>query len=101
MVSDKPPRRSRTGKTPVTIDLAAQELAADEKNAIAEPVRANDSDEPIAEPLIDRPSEPAPAADAEAMETAPAQSAPAAGEAAAPDSEPAKVDAETRPSFSP
>lgn len=91
MVSDKPPRRSRTGKTPVTIDLAAQDLVADEKNAIAEPVRANDSDEPAAEPVIDNTGGPAPA-DVQAADIAPAQSAPAGGEAAAPDPEPANLE---------
>jgi hypothetical protein len=40
MVPEKPPRRSKTNKEPVTIDLTA-----DEKAAVAEPVRANDSDE--------------------------------------------------------
>ena len=39
MVSEKPPRRSRPGKTPVTIDLAA-----DEVSPIAEPVRSDDTD---------------------------------------------------------
>ncbi|MGN7294933.1 COG4223 family protein [Rhizobium sp. SAFR-030] len=39
MVSEKPPRRSRPGKTPVTIDLAA-----DEVGPIAEPVRSDDTD---------------------------------------------------------
>ena len=41
MVSEKPPRRSKTAKDPVTIDLTAEETAA-----VAEPVRANDTDEP-------------------------------------------------------
>jgi hypothetical protein len=39
MVSDKPPRRSRPGKTPVTIDLAA-----DAAPPVAEPVRSTDTD---------------------------------------------------------
>lgn len=42
MVSEKPPRRSKTNKEPVTIDLTAEETAA-----VAEPVRANDTDEAI------------------------------------------------------
>ncbi|MCO5733570.1 hypothetical protein [Rhizobium sp. SSA_523] len=41
MVSDKPPRRSRSGKTPVTIDLAAEDA-----KPVAEPVRSNDTDVP-------------------------------------------------------
>ncbi len=48
MVSDKPPRRSRSGKTPVTLDLAAED-----KGIIAEPVRANDTDEPTASTPVD------------------------------------------------
>jgi hypothetical protein len=40
MVPEKPPRRSKTNKEPVTIDLTADESAA-----VAEPVRANDTDE--------------------------------------------------------
>ncbi len=42
MVSEKPPRRSKPNKEPVTIDLTAEEAAA-----VAEPVRANDSDDVI------------------------------------------------------
>lgn len=42
MVSEKPPRRSNPNKEPVTIDLTAEETAA-----VAEPVRANDSDDVI------------------------------------------------------
>jgi len=42
MVSEKPPRRSTTNKEPVTIDLTAEESAV-----VAEPVRANDTDETI------------------------------------------------------
>lgn len=42
MVSEKPPRRSKPNKEPVTIDLTAEETAA-----VAEPVRANDSDDVI------------------------------------------------------
>lgn len=40
MVSEKPPRRSKAEKEPVTIDLTAEE-------AVAEPVRSIDSDEPV------------------------------------------------------
>lgn len=40
MVSEKPPRRSKTEKEPVTIDLAAEA-----SETIAEPVRSNDTDE--------------------------------------------------------
>lgn len=42
MVSEKPPRRSKPNKEPVTIDLTAEEAAA-----VAEPVRANDTDDVI------------------------------------------------------
>lgn len=42
MVSEKPPRRSKPNKEPVTIDLTTEETAA-----VAEPVRANDSDDVI------------------------------------------------------
>jgi hypothetical protein len=42
MVSEKPPRRSKTNKEPVTIDLTAEEGPA-----VAEPVRANDTDEKL------------------------------------------------------
>lgn len=42
MVTEKPPRRSKPNKEPVTIDLTAEETAA-----VAEPVRANDSDDVI------------------------------------------------------
>ena len=42
MVSEKPPRRSKAEKEPVTIDLTAEE-----SDAVAEPVRSNDTDEPI------------------------------------------------------
>lgn len=40
MVTEKPPRRPKSQKTPVTIDLAAEEAAA-----VAEPVRSNDTDD--------------------------------------------------------
>ena len=63
MVSDKPPRRSRSGKTPVTIDLAA-----DDARQIAEPVRSDDTD---AVSKSELPS----------VENTPAQSAPASGDA--------------------
>jgi hypothetical protein len=52
MVSDKPPRRSRSGKTPVTIDLAA-----DEAKPIAEPVRSNDTD-PVTDLRLGEPDMP-------------------------------------------
>lgn len=39
MVSDKPPRRSKSDKSPVTIDLPAEDVTA-----IATPVRSDDSD---------------------------------------------------------
>ncbi|SIQ67527.1 Uncharacterized conserved protein [Rhizobium sp. RU35A] len=70
MVSDKPPRRSRSGKTPVTIDLAAEETKAAEPPAVAEPVRSTDTDAVI---------------ETATPEDAPAQSTPADGPAAAPD----------------
>lgn len=92
MVSDKPPRRSRSGKTPVTIDLAAEE-----KGVIAEPVRANDTDETTTNLSNEPVSDPAPADAASVnttpVENAPAQSAPAAGEATAPDAHQPKLDA--------
>ena len=40
MVTEKPPRRPKPKKEPVTIDLAAEEAAA-----VAEPVRSNDTDD--------------------------------------------------------
>ncbi|MDP9837454.1 hypothetical protein J2T09_002206 [Neorhizobium huautlense] len=43
MVSDKPPRRSKSDKSPVTIDLAAEDVST-----IATPVRSDDSDIPAA-----------------------------------------------------
>lgn len=43
MVSDKPPRRSKSDKSPVTIDLAAEDVST-----IATPVRSDDSDTPMA-----------------------------------------------------
>ncbi len=42
MVSDKPPRRSKREKEPVTIDLTPEETGP-----VAEPVRAIDADEPL------------------------------------------------------
>lgn len=42
MVSEKPPRRSKAEKEPVTIDLAAEET-----EVVAEPVRSIDADEPV------------------------------------------------------
>jgi len=42
MVSEKPPRRSKAEKEPVTIDLTAEE-----SDVVAEPVRSNDTDEPV------------------------------------------------------
>lgn len=96
MISDKPPRRSRSGKTPVTIDLAAEE-----KGVIAEPVRANDTDETTASLSNEPVGDPAPADAASVnttpVENAPAQSAPAAGEVASPDSQPTKLDADIAP----
>lgn len=68
MVSEKPPRRSKPNKEPVTIDLTAEETAA-----VAEPVRANDSDDVIDARENDEAEMPA-AADipekADALETA-------------------------------
>lgn len=40
MVTEKPPRRPKSTKEPVTIDMAAEETAA-----VAEPVRSNDTDD--------------------------------------------------------
>jgi hypothetical protein len=81
MVSEKPPRRSTTNKEPVTIDLTAEESAV-----VAEPVRANDTDETI------RPAE-TEVADGQTpdVSASPATSAPAA----LPETEAAKVEAET------
>lgn len=44
MVQEQPPRRSKAVKKPVTIDLAAEE-----SQVVAEPVRSNDSDEAVAQ----------------------------------------------------
>jgi hypothetical protein len=45
MVSDKPPRRSRSGKTPVTLDLSADKAVDQaDPSAMAEPVRSDDTD---------------------------------------------------------
>lgn len=74
MVSDKPPRRSRSGKTPATLDLAANEEAV-----VAEPVRANDSDGSIDT------SEPRKIAELNETTTTAAQSAPASGDVGPPD----------------
>ncbi|WP_137133808.1 hypothetical protein [Rhizobium sp. FKY42] len=98
MVSDKPPRRSRSGKTPVTIDLAAEDKNVEEKGVIAEPVRADDTD--AATPAISNEASgdhaPAKAAAAEGLltDSKPAQSAPASGEAT--DAEPAKIGEEAQ-----
>jgi len=77
MVSEKPPRRSKAEKEPVTIDLTAEE-----SEAVAEPVRANDTDEPLT------PAEQA----AEASENA---------EASGGTGEPAKSEAEDAPARAP
>ena len=99
MVSDKPPRRSRSGKTPVTLDLAAED-----KGIIAEPVRANDTDEPTAstpvDPVADHATADAITQTTSAADDAPAQSAPASGEATAPDAPPAKLGSEADPASS-
>lgn len=45
MVSDKPPRRSRSGKTPVTLDLSADKAVDPaDPSVMAEPVRSDDTD---------------------------------------------------------
>ncbi|MCY1665673.1 hypothetical protein [Rhizobium sp. SL86] len=86
MVSDKPPRRSRSGKTPVTIDLAAEAVgpdnaAKDDASPVAEPARSNDTDAP--EPAVAANESSAP----EAVEgnAAPSTEQPAAPEAETPD----------------
>lgn len=86
MVSDKPPRRSRSGKTPVTIDLAAEAVgqenaAKDDTDPVAEPVRSNDTDAP--EPAVAANESSAP----EAVEgnAAPSAEQPAEPEAETPD----------------
>ncbi|AYD02823.1 COG4223 family protein [Neorhizobium sp. NCHU2750] len=75
MVSEKPPRRSKTNKEPVTIDLTAEETAA-----VAEPVRANDTDEPVVPVAEDEAAESPVAAEHPVTDaaTSPATSAPAA-----------------------
>ncbi|MFB9953166.1 COG4223 family protein [Rhizobium puerariae] len=76
MVSEKPPRRSKVEKEPVTIDLRVEE-----SDVVAEPVRSNDIDEPVT------PAEAAAEVPTDAEEPA---GAGIAGEAAA---EPAATDA--------
>ncbi len=46
MVQEQPPRRSKAGKQPVTIDLTAEG-----SQVVSEPVRSDDSDKPITESL--------------------------------------------------
>lgn len=60
MVQEQPPRRSKAVKKPVTIDLAAEE-----SQVFAEPVRSNDADEAVTQ---------AEAAQAEAAESVPVPS---------------------------
>lgn len=64
MVSDKPPRRSRSEKTPVTIDLAA-----DQAKPIADPISHNGTD-PVETPPIESVTD-APATDRVAEEPKP------------------------------
>ncbi len=47
MVSEKPPRRSKVEKDPITIDLTPEESRVVDSDVVAEPVRSNDSDEPV------------------------------------------------------
>jgi hypothetical protein len=47
MVSEKPPRRSKVEKDPITIDLTPEESRVVETDVVAEPVRSNDTDEPL------------------------------------------------------
>ncbi|WP_377297362.1 hypothetical protein [Rhizobium sp. SGZ-381] len=54
MVSDKPPRRSRSGKTPVTLDLSADKAVDQaEPSVIAEPVRSDDTDRMLPKTVAD------------------------------------------------
>ncbi|MBP2550327.1 hypothetical protein J2858_003263 [Neorhizobium galegae] len=54
MVSDKPPRRSRSGKTPVTLDLSADKAVDQaDPSAIAEPVRSDDTDDTLPKTVAD------------------------------------------------
>lgn len=52
MVPEKPPRRTKADKEPVTIDLSAEDVSV-----VAEPVRSTDSDEPAAVPKQDAPAD--------------------------------------------
>lgn len=97
MVSDKPPRRPRSGKTPVTIDLPADQAvtqATDASDVIAEPVRSDDTDRTSPAGMTEGASG-TPASlslssslssserDKPAADEAPAQSAPADGDVSA------------------
>jgi hypothetical protein len=96
MVSDKPPRRSRSGKTPVTLDLSADKAVDQaDPSAMAEPVRSDDTDSTLPAGLAaDTPVKPqdtdmsgSPSGEKDAKPDtmdAPAQSAPADGNAASP-----------------
>jgi hypothetical protein len=93
MVSDKPPRRSRSGKTPVTIDLPADQAvdnATNVSDVIAEPTRSDDTDRmPSAEVTEDasrtqeNPGTSSSEREKPAEDEAPAQSAPADGDVSA------------------
>ncbi|MBP2562783.1 hypothetical protein J2857_005576 [Neorhizobium galegae] len=102
MVPEQPPRRSKTDKEPVTIDLTAEQ-----SDVVAEPVRSNDTDDVVSatEPTEDvsasaeEPAKPEPAEE-------PTSSASAAGEpryddpwsaAAQSDPQPATVAPEPEP----
>jgi hypothetical protein len=83
MVPETPPRRSRSTKEPVTIDLTAEEVGL-----VAEPVRSTDTDEP---PVAERDKHSVEHQDAGAAEAA--VEAPEAGhDAIAKDDEGAKAD---------
>ncbi|MGE6741465.1 mitofilin family membrane protein [Allorhizobium pseudoryzae] len=108
MVSDKPPRRSRSGKTPVTIDLEAEAVRKDEASPVAEPVRSNDTDAPkpavtpeetpvsAAPETADGTTTPSPASAAEAQTETPDFAAQTAVEQASGEPPPAEKAAEAQ-----
>lgn len=67
MVSEKPPRRSKAEKEPLTIDLEAERTAAEETESLAD--REAVTDEP-AEISAGQASEASAAAEAEPVQTA-------------------------------
>jgi hypothetical protein len=108
MVSDKPPRRSRSGKTPVTIDLEAEAVRKDEASPVAKPVRSDDTDAPkpavtpeetpvsVAPETTDGTTTPSPASAAEAQTETPDFAAQTAVEQASGEPPPAEKAAEAQ-----